>query len=209
MKWLKRLWTTLRPGRLDSDLEDELRFHIEQRVDENIAVGMSAAEARHDAQLRFGNSTLLKEAARENEIMIWLETAMQDVRYALRGLRRSPGFAATAILSLGLGIGANTAIFSFVNALLLKHLPVPESARLVQFAEYGHGAPINTVFSLPFLAELDKGNRVFDGILGRFPVRINNRWPCRAVEGRGCDGQLFQDPAGQACAGPPSHRRGY
>jgi predicted permease len=173
MKWLKRLWTTLRPGRLDSDLEDELRFHIEQRVDENIAVGMSAAEARHDAQLRFGNSTLLKEAARENEIMIWLETAMQDVRYALRGLRRSPGFAATAILSLGLGIGANTAIFSFVNALLLKHLPVPESARLVQFAEYGHGAPINTVFSLPFLAELDKGNRVFDGILGRFPVRIN------------------------------------
>lgn len=173
MKWLKRLWTTLRPGRLDSDLEDELRFHIEQRVDENIAAGMSAAEARRDAQLRFGNSTLLKEAARENEIMVWLETAIKDARYALRGLRRSPGFAATAILSLGLGIGANTAIFSFVNALLLKHLPVPEPTLLVQLAEYEGGKEINSVFSLPFLAELDKGNRVFDGILGRFPVRVN------------------------------------
>jgi len=173
MNWLKRLWTTLRPRQLDSDLDDELRFHTEQRVEENIAAGMSAQEARRDAQLRFGNPTLLKESARENDILVWLETAMQDVRYALRGFGRSPGFAATAILSLGLGIGANTAIFSFVNALLLKHLPVPESERLVQLVEYERGEPINTVFSLPFLAELDKGDRVFDGILGRFPVRVN------------------------------------
>jgi len=173
MKWLRRLWIMFRPDRLGSDLDDELRFHLEERVDENIAAGMSEEEARRDARLRFGNPTLLKESARENDILVWLETATQDLRYALRGLRRSPGFAATAIVSLGLGIGANTAIFSFVNALLLKHLPVPEPARLVQLAEYEDGKLTNSVFSYPFLAELDKANRAFDGLFGRYPVRVN------------------------------------
>ncbi len=173
MRWMKRLWATLRPARLDADLDDELRFHVEQRIEENIASGMSRNEARRGAQLQFGNVTLLKESTRERNMLVWLETAFQDVRYALRGLRRSPGFAATAIVSLGLGIGANTAIFSFVNALLLKRLPVPEPARLVQIAEYEHGKQINTVFSFPFVAELDKGDAVFDGILGRYPVRVN------------------------------------
>jgi len=173
MNWLGKLWTTLRPRRLDADLDDELRFHLEQRVDENIADGMSAEEARHGAKLRFGNPTLLKESARENDVLVWLETAMQDMRYATRGLFRSPGFAATAILSLGLGIGANTAIFSFVNALLLKTLPVPEPARLVQIAEYQDGKLTNTVFSFPFVSQLDKDSRAFDGILGRYPVHVN------------------------------------
>ena len=173
MNWLRRFSTMLRPRRLDSDLDDELRFHLEERVDENIADGMSAEEARRDAQLRFGNPTLLKESARENDIVVWLEMAIQDVRYATRGIFRSPGFAVTAILSLGLGIGANTAIFSFVNALLLKTLPVPEPARLVQIAEYQDGTLVNTVFSFPFVSQLDKDNSVFDGILGRYPVRVN------------------------------------
>jgi predicted permease len=173
MNWINRLWTTLRPRRLGSDLDDELRFHMEERVDENLAAGMSAEEARRDAQLRFGNPTLLKESARENDILVWLETAMQDVRYAVRGFGRSPGFATTAILSLGLGIGANTAIFSFVNALLLKHLPVPEPARLVQLTQFEDGKLANTAFSYPFIAGLDKGDRAFDGLFGRFPVRVN------------------------------------
>src|ERR1035437_7828446 len=136
MKRLKRLWSTFRPGRLDSDIDDEMLFHMAQRVDENIAAGMSAEDARRDAQLRFGNRTLLKESARANDILVWLAKGKPDVRYAVRGVRRSPGFAATAMLSLGLGIGAITAIFSFVNALLLKRLPVPDPARLVQIVEY-------------------------------------------------------------------------
>jgi predicted permease len=173
MKALRRLWNFFRPERLGADLDDELRFHLEERVDENIAAGMSEEEARRDARLRFGNPTLLKESARENDILVWLETAMQDLRYALRGLRRSPGFAATAIVSLGLGIGANTAIFSFVSALLLKQLPVPEPARLVQLAGYEDGKLTNSAFSYPFLSELDKANRSFDGLAGRYPVRVN------------------------------------
>jgi predicted permease len=173
MKWLRRLSMMFRPTRLGADLDDELQFHLEERVDENIAAGMSEEEARRDARLRFGNPTLLKESTRENDILVWLETAAQDLRYALRGLRRSPGFAATAIVSLGLGIGANTAIFSFVNALLLKHLRVPESDRLVQIAEYEDGKLTNSVFSYPFLAALDKDDRSFDGVFGRYPVRVN------------------------------------
>jgi predicted permease len=173
MKGLRRLWIMFRPDRLGADLDDELRFHLEERVDENLAAGMSEEEARREARLRFGNPTVLKESTREHDILMWIETAAQDLRYALRGLRRSPGFAATAIVSLGLGIGANTAIFSFVNALLLKHLPLPEPTRLVQLAEYEEGKLTNSVFSYPFLADLDKGNRSFDGLLGRYPVRVN------------------------------------
>jgi predicted permease len=173
MNWFKRFFTTVRPGRLDSDIHEELRFHMEERVDENIAAGMPEEEARREARVRFGNTTLVKESARESNILVGLETALQDVRYALRGLRRSPGFAATAIVSLGLGIGANTAIFSFVNAILLKKLPVPEPSRLVELAEYQDGKLTSTVFSLPFLTDLDKGNRVFDGVMGRFPVRVS------------------------------------
>jgi predicted permease len=163
----------LRQEKLGSDLDDELQFHLDQRIDENIAAGMSEEEARRDARLRFGNPAVLKESARENDILVWLETAAQDLRYAVRGLRRSPGFAATAIVSLGLGIGANTAIFSFVNTLLLKKLPVPEPARMVQLVEYEDGNLTNSVFSYPFLQGLDKSNPAFDGLFGRYPVSVN------------------------------------
>src|ERR1035437_11019561 len=88
MKRLKRLWSTFRPGRLDSDIDDEMLFHMAQRVDENIAAGMSAEDARRDAQLRFGNRTLLKESARANAIWVWLDTALHGVGYAARGVRR-------------------------------------------------------------------------------------------------------------------------
>ncbi len=101
-----------------------------------------------------------------------LSTISQDLRFAWRGLRRTPAFAMVAIGSLALGIGANTAIFSFVNAILLKRLPVPEPQQMVQIAAFESGKETSTVFSYPFLAELNKST-LFAGVAGRFPVRVN------------------------------------
>jgi predicted permease len=149
MKWLRRFWTTIRPRRLDSDLDAEIASHLDQRAEDNIAAGMSAEEAWREAQIRFGNQTLLKESTRETEILVWLQTALQDVRYGLRGVRMSPGFTATAILSLALGIGANTALFSLLDTLLLKSLPVRDPEQLVVLGTVEDGKTQTGGFSVP------------------------------------------------------------
>jgi predicted permease len=157
----------------ESDLERELRAHLELEAEEQQAAGVTAEEARYRARRVLGNETRIRESVREVWKWHWVEGWMQDLRYALRSLRASPVFAAIAISSLAFGIGANTAIFSFVNALLLKQLPVPDAGRLVQVAEYENGTVTNTVFSYPFVQALDKDGRVFDGVAARFPVRVN------------------------------------
>ena len=159
--------------RREDDIERELRAHLELESEEQQEAGVSPQEAHYRAQRSLGNSTLIKESVREVWTWNWLETIWQDLRYAIRSLRSSPVFALIAISSLGLGIGANTAIFSFVNALLLKTLPVPEPTRLVQISEYENGAEINSVFSLPFMQALSKDNVVFDGVAARYPVHVN------------------------------------
>ena len=102
-----------------------------------------------------------------------LETLLSDLRLAARGLLRSAGFALVAVSSLALGLGANIAIFSFVNAILLKHLPVPEPQRLVQLREFAGAEETNSAFSYPLIHELDTRNGVLDGLFGRFPVRVS------------------------------------
>jgi predicted permease len=131
--WLKRFWATLRPSRLDEDLREELRFHIEERVEENIASGMLPEEARRDAESRFGNATLLKESTRETDILVWLESLMQDVRYAIRSFRRAPAFALTVIGTIGLALGLNTTLFTIFNAYVLRPLEVRDPYSLYQF----------------------------------------------------------------------------
>ena len=121
-----------RAKRLLNDLDGEIRQHIELAVQENMARGMTPEEARHAAMLRFGNVTRVKEDAREVWTAVWLEQLVQDVRFALRGLRRTPVFTVVAIVTLAIGIGANTTIFSAINALLLRPLPYPDQDRLVR-----------------------------------------------------------------------------
>src|SRR5262245_19868591 len=127
----RRLLFYLRRDQFDRELTEEMQFHLKLKEEENLRAGMKPTEARAVAQRQFGNQTLLQEVSREMWGFRSIETLLQDLRYGVRLLLKNKGFTAVAALSLALGIGANTALFSLVDAVLLKMLPVKEPNRLV------------------------------------------------------------------------------
>ncbi len=140
MGWLKRLGNSF--WRRDSQydlLAEEQEFHIEQRTRDNIAAGMSPAEALADARRRFGNTALLRDRTLDADRLAWADALARDVRLAARTLSRRRGLALTAICSLALGIGANSAVFSVIDAVLLRPLPLPGADRLVVIEETKNG----------------------------------------------------------------------
>jgi putative ABC transport system permease protein len=140
MAWWKRVRGLWRREELRQELDDELRAHMEMRAADNLAAGMSERDARYDELKRFGNVTLMKKRTREMDLMGWIETAAQDLKFAARMLRKSPGFTAIAVITLALGIGANTAMFTVVESVMVRQLPYAHAARMVSI---GVGDPEN------------------------------------------------------------------
>src|SRR5262249_15634654 len=117
MRWFRKLLNLARQDRLSREIDRELSFHIDERVEELIASGMTREDARRAARRQFGNYEQHKERTRDMDIHVYLETIAKDLRYALRGLRKNPGFTIAAILTLALGIGSTTAIFAVINGV--------------------------------------------------------------------------------------------
>ena len=167
-----RLRALLFSRRMDEELQEELQFHIEMQARKNQRYESDTAEAKRQARLQFGSVVRATEQCREQRGVSSIEILAKDLRYALRMLRKSPGFTAVAVLTLALGIGANTAIFSVINSVLLSNLPVKDPQQLVfltnpdeQGLEIGFGDGDRDFLTHPEFRELERNNQVFSGVL--------------------------------------------
>ena len=184
MSWLSRFRNAVNPQRLDEDLGEEMRDHLERRIAALKESGLSADEAERQARLSYGNTTRLREESRDFRLWTGLEGTVQDIRYAWRGMRRAPAFAVTAIVSLALAVGATTAVYSIVDAAILRPLPVFKPDQLFALSSpdiHDQGSPAGedrTSFSYPEylrFAAVSKGAARL-GLFG-FPNRVEAQGP--------------------------------
>lgn len=166
---VNRLSGFFKQSRLERELNEELQHHIELKTQENIEAGMSPEEARYAALRAFGGVKQKKEQCRDADRLRWVEDLIRDLRYALRQLRRSPGFTAVAVLTLALGIGANSAVFSAIDAILLRPLAFPDGNQLMMLQQYNTRNKAQGRFVAPArLEDWNRMNSTFQAISGYY-----------------------------------------
>src|SRR6266446_980797 len=162
--FIRRLAALFRRRRLEDDLDEELRSHLEMAVERNLGKGMSAEDARREALRSFGGVEQTKEIYRDQRGLPMLETALQDLRFGLRMLRRSPGFSILAILCLTLGSGANAAVFSWVEGILFRPYPAVTHQEQL-FALTGTALGEADLTSWPDILDLQRSCRLIDSFI--------------------------------------------
>jgi predicted permease len=213
--WMQRLREMLgRRGKHENDAAEELQFHLEKEIEKNIAAGMSPEEARRRALIAFGGVHQTRETLREVHGSPLLEALRQDLRYGWRMLRKTPGFTAIAVLTLALGIGANTAIFSLIDSVIFRSMPIDDPQSLLVFTWRAHKAPMNYGYSsygdcdddfkaaqpwgcslpLPYFKDVQAQNSVFSHVAafsGGQQLDLGGNGPAKMIKGQFITGDYF------------------
>jgi putative ABC transport system permease protein len=190
-EWLRRLWGTLHKAPEDADMEEELRLHVELIVHELQRRGLSPEDAARQARLRAGGIAQVMEQRRDQRGLPWLENFIHDVRYGVRTLRRAPVFTVLAVATLTLAIGANTAIFSLVDPLLFRDLPVRDPGSLVQFTWRYPGDPPLNLFGLEDYERYRDRSTVFSDMVGVAPLVMESSTGGESISAEVVTGNFF------------------
>jgi predicted permease len=189
-------WSKLRGRRgRENELRDEMAAHLEFEIDEQLAAGKPTDQAQLAARRSFGNATTILERTRETWTVRWIEAPVRDLHWALRSMARRPGFTAVAVVSLAIALGANTAVFSFVNAIVLKTLPVTDPARLTILRQKNEQFHMeNCCFSYAFFNELRRQRGDFEDVLGIFrnDVILTDREETERLRAEAVTGNYFR-----------------
>jgi hypothetical protein len=174
---MNRILNWFRLRRLEDDLDRELQYHIDSRVADLIHSGLTEPDARRRAALELGGVTQVREEVRDVWLNGWLRDFVYDLRFSVRSLLRSPVFTATAVLSIALGIGATTALYSLLDQIVLRALPVDQPERLVLFDwigfQYAETLGTDNLMSYPICRDLQQQKEFFDGVFCRAATTIN------------------------------------